>query len=265
MAGAALAGLLSVVTTWFGSREIDVIASGSVGVGVFLAWAIAREIDPDRPGTATLAMVAAGGLAFIAPAAAGIAAVVLIGLRAMVGTVGTPLRIADLVVIVAAAGYAGTRPEGWAAVGVLAAGLAMARPERLGVALGALFAAGVIGAVVAGAVPQFDLSVGTPLALLACAGLATALAVPVLEVASTTDVGGRPLSPVRVTRARLVAGLSIAVAAVVSGSGAASLSPVLGALVAVAVSAVRSPTRPVDLDPVERRTAPVRQPMPPMS
>ncbi|MEX2551778.1 MAG: hypothetical protein WD627_02080, partial [Actinomycetota bacterium] len=43
----------------------EAVARGvQFGAGVFLAWAIARELDPDRPGSATAATFAGAALLF---------------------------------------------------------------------------------------------------------------------------------------------------------------------------------------------------------
>lgn len=50
----AFAGSLSFIIGFVSDDRMDVVEAFLVGIGVFLAWACARELDPDRNLTAGL-------------------------------------------------------------------------------------------------------------------------------------------------------------------------------------------------------------------
>ena len=77
--------------------------AGSVGIGAFAAWATARELDPDHPETATVALplaAAAGWLGGPGNPVAGLSA--LSGLRVLGGTVGPNDAALDSLALTAA-------------------------------------------------------------------------------------------------------------------------------------------------------------------
>lgn len=68
-------------------------------IGVFVAWAIGRELDPDHTATAALASVAALGLAFVAPPDLWVSGAILIAARLVAGTVGARIKVGDVLVL----------------------------------------------------------------------------------------------------------------------------------------------------------------------
>lgn len=128
--GPLLIGGSSLAWDAFSSDRLDYLDAGLAAISSFLAWAIARELDPDRNSTATLALVLAGAAALFTSWEGPmlISAVALVGVRALSGTVGGELKPADLVVMVGAAAYAGSRTEGWVVVLLLLLAVLDSRP-----------------------------------------------------------------------------------------------------------------------------------------
>jgi hypothetical protein len=233
--GSFLAFFGATAVEWIDSGAVDILFGVSAAIGVFLSWAVARELDPDRPGAAALAMPIALVLTFVAPGAIGLAGVVLLAVRILAGTIGRSLRAGDVVLLLLVAGYAGSRPESWAAGAVLIAAAVVSRfkwPVRLAAAL----AAAAIGtAIVDSATPVFEAPSAVALGLAAAGVAAAILAAPVSSVAAKTDFGSQSIIPGRIAAARLAAGF--AVAGVLLGGTVApvALAPVVAALGAVAL------------------------------
>ena len=236
-----LGTILALILQWMNGESINIIAAGAMGVGVFLAWAIARELDPDHPSSATFAVAIAAGAVAFGPFASGAVAVAMLGARVMVGTVGTHLRPADIVVLSGAAAYAGTRPEAWGAAALVIAGVFVARPPRAG-AIAATFALSTVaGAVVTGATPDPGTPSNLTITLIAVTIVATAISFPARRVASHTDTGRSPVSTTRVSMARVGMAAVIVVGSVLGVDGAQALAPAIAALVGVAVIRLASP------------------------
>ena len=74
----------------------------NAGVGSFLGWALAREIDPDRPNSAALsgaltgAAIALGGASLLLPVA-----LILVTARVLHRSTGLPPTLLDLVALIA--------------------------------------------------------------------------------------------------------------------------------------------------------------------
>ena len=102
IAVAALVGVVFAIYNLTASTPLE-SSWWTAAVAVFLSWAIAREIDPDRSAAATIAMpLAAIGAAFAAPSLL-FAFGVLIGTRLIVGTVGLDLRLVEVLALAAIA------------------------------------------------------------------------------------------------------------------------------------------------------------------
>lgn len=93
----------------------EAVATGVTGaLAAFLAWALTRELDPDRNPAAFVAMglsVAASVFGFGPGLFA--AAVVLMSVRVVVRTVGPPARTSDLALVLILAGAAALFTGGW--------------------------------------------------------------------------------------------------------------------------------------------------------
>ncbi len=104
--GSALAGLFVGIYNLSAATPLGtspVVAA----VGVFIAWAIGRELDPDRSASAVLAMPVSFVALLVAPAELMLGTGVLIATRAISGTVGAPLRNVDLLTFLGLAGLLG--------------------------------------------------------------------------------------------------------------------------------------------------------------
>lgn len=231
--GGFLAAIAIGLRDWHGFDPAALWEAGSTGLAVFLSWALARELDPDDPGPATLAMLFCLGLAFTAGADAFGAAIALVALRLMVGSVGRPLRIGDHLVLVAAATVAGLRPGLWPVGALVILALVVARPRGYGLsAIASSIALGI--ATLAGAGFAWVGSLGS-IAVAGVGVLAGLAALPVADVSTRTDRGDRLISTGRVIIARLAATGVIVSTSFLSTDPSSSVGPVLAALGAIAL------------------------------
>lgn len=200
LAAVAVTAATGLAGSWL-ARGDGLLPAGRAAVraggAVFAAWATAREIDPDHPGTAFAAMpLAAAGLALGRPSLAASFGTMLWA-RFAAGTVGLPLRPPD-----------GLNLAAGTATGVIE----VARHARARRPLGAA------GWIVAGA-----------------AAVATGLALTGPAPRSTDDTGATVLEPLRVGTARAAAGASVALSALAGRDGVAATAPVAAAVIATAV------------------------------
>ena len=224
-------------------------------VGVFLGWAMARELDPDLPSAATWAMALTLGVAvFVAPSAL-VTGVVLVAVRLVAGTVGASVKVGDVVVLAGIGFLSASTPVLRIVLG--AVGLWWwAAPEvgdRRTIAILA-YALGVLGggAVVAWTVVRgdgYDLDITTAAyGLAALAGLAMMVASRPIAVSTVVDAGGAVIDARRLQMARVATGSFCMWAAVVAGvEGFWSISPAFAALVIAAIYRVFvHPATPLD-------------------
>ncbi len=252
MIGAMLGTVGALILQWVEGDAFDLLAAGAVGVGVFLAWAIARELDPDHPSSAAIALLlAAVAAAVLGPPAAAIAAVILMSARVTAGTVGSRLRPADIVVLGLAAAYAGTRPEAWGAALFLVASILVVRPPKSSLIATSFAFASVGGAVISGATPTLGAPSTTTIALIVATVVAAVVAVPVRRVTTRTDAGRAMIDPRRVNLARIGTAFSIVAGSMVmADGGAVALTPAIAAIAGVATIRLVRPlvSRPSDQD-----------------
>ena len=223
--------------------DLSLIGAAFASVAVFLGWAIGRELDPDTPWVANIALIAALIAALFFTPAALATGVVLIAVRSVAGTVGSPLSRLDLFVVAGLAAFAAFDPVLWIAGLAVLAWLVRA-PEvgdlrSWGVGAFAAGAAGGLGFLwyqwSTDALESIEVT-GTAYALAAVAGLAMLLAARPLAVTSLTDSGSGSISWMRVRSARIAAGASCMWAAVIGGvDGFWSIGPVFAALAVAAV------------------------------
>lgn len=213
-----------------------------VGITVFLAWAIGRELDPDRPHVAAWAMPLAFGASIYDVASVVVAAVALIAIRLVAGTTGSTVKWLDVVVFAILGLASVLNPVLWIAALTFAIWL-VTSPEvgRLKwVVLGAF-----IGGMIAGfRVAEFPtVEIGQDAYVLAAvAGVVMMLAMRPRAVVSRTDVGSELIQLRRVALARRTAGAFVMWAAVMGGvAGFWAISPVLAALAVTAFAKWFSP------------------------
>ena len=207
--GSATFGALLFTTTWAFDGAPDLGATISGAIGAFLAWAIARELDPGRPQVATVALAVAGLSAVFAPPAALMAGLLILAVRIMVGSVGADLRRGDWVVLVAAAGYAGTEAVGWPiAVAMIFA--AARRSETPAWLLPTMSLASVVSAMAFADMPAPGMP-ATSVAIVIVAAIVLGLVnVRPPRISTLSDSGAGRISGTDVTVARLVALVAIA-------------------------------------------------------
>jgi len=232
--GALLAGGLDAIYTLLRGGDIELIVSAMVSVSVFLAWAIAREIDPDRPATATMAMVIAAPLVVVGDPVPGIAAVALLVARVMSGTVGRDLTRVDLVVLTGAGIYSGARIESWPFVVLIALALMVdSSPGRGPAMVFTIIGASSVALIVdvgPNAVLGFEIGIQC-----VAVGLAGWVAHQTRTAYSTTDHDNSPISESRVNMARTSLVVGVLAAIVLSGGALEAIAPAVAAIFAVAL------------------------------
>ncbi len=248
IAGSALAGASSVLLSWLSTGDLGVPSATSVAIGVFLAWALAREIDPDTVSSSYLAMAIAAVIGLISSPAALVVAVLLLTTRVLAGTVGTALRPLDLLVLAAAGGYAGSQPVAWPIVGLMIYAVRRSGNPH------ARIASVSIGVISVGSALIFvtDLTPGVPglgtwIVLLVLAGIGWRH-IRSTAVHGSADSGARIASS-GVAIARLGTLTAIAAGAVLAPETAlGDLGPAIAAFTAMAVWPRRIPTPATILD-----------------
>lgn len=226
--GAVAAGVVHGALELFTGGGVVIVGSVAAGALVFLAWAISREIDPDHPSSATLAMILAAPFAVIGDGSALALAALLIALRMVAGTTGVALKPADVGVVLAAAMATAFVAGGWVVVPLLATGVALAMADR-GVPTAMLVtAAGLSTALIAGTLILSGDEVSATICL-AVAVIAQVGRRPE-PVTSTVDAGGRIMDTGRI-------GLAETLAAVAAGLLAIAVPGVSGFVAAAPVAA----------------------------
>jgi hypothetical protein len=236
--GFAASGAASLVWDLAGGDSPEFVTALWVAAASFLSWAIARELDPDHPGTATLAMTLAAVAVIFGPweTSLVISAAALLGLRVLAGTVGGYLKPLDLVVFVGLAVFAGMRIEGWVVVLLLVLGVLDSRPTGYAWAIPAM----LLGAAASG----FITDVGLPDNPMAdevylwglIATTAVPLAVRAVRIFTRTDIFDHPIRWPNVRAARVMAGFVVVGGLLASDADSVVLlSPVLAGLVATAL------------------------------
>lgn len=247
--GAAVLGGLIVMAVELeqpGSLGQTLGPTVNAGVTIFLAWAIAREIDPDEARTANLAAVLAiAGRLLAGPGLLAALVMLLLATRIVVRSTGlAPTTLDGFLFLPGAAFWAGRTVTGWMAALVLA--YALARDYRLPEPAGrrSLIAAFVVSAVASGAVIASG-AFGSgwpspgPLALaISAAGVAAGIFLPGYIPMSRADYTGEMLDFFRLRSARWIL-LGGAVLTIVVGGGTAmtGLSAIWATLVAATLIA----------------------------
>jgi hypothetical protein len=235
----AAAGAAAVV---FALDSTDLRRAFSTGLATFAAWAIARELDPDRPRSAIVAalLVPIAVLTLGTPTPAPLY-ITVVTTRILTRTTGLAPKTTDLAVLTVAAIAVADTPAGWAASILLA--FAMVRdaalpgepPPNAGL-WGAALAVGVtIRVALADGLGAWDIPTTVSLAVFA-AGLAGAVVVlrptPVLSLGDYTKLA---LEPARLREGALFGILTGIVTFVAAGdAGIVAISPLFGCFAAVA-------------------------------
>lgn len=245
LAGSAVAALLTAVA---GLVSVD-LGFGPLGaaIAVFLAWAIARELDPDHPASAAIAMPAAFVLLLaVGQASLLLGTAVLLASRITAGTVGTDLRMLDGIALIGLCGLLGTQSVGVVGLALLVAGVFISGRSTGGSAIASVVSVGAFAATWtwAGTELAWETPAAAGWATLAVTLIATALIVPASPLKSQTDRKTGTVGRTRVTVARLLVGAAVAAAFLVAGGiGIQAIAPTAtAALIGTAVAPSRSRT-----------------------
>ena len=223
--------------------NLSIVSALISGLAVFVAWAAARELTPDYPGAATIAIAFALAGVLVAPPSLLVFAVALIGLRLIAGTVGAAISRFDVVALTLLGVISGLVAVLWI-VAIAIGAWVWTAPEvghRRRVA-GILFIVGVLSGLVLAYVlggeygrPEVEITTGAYV-LTAFAGGMMLLAARPTRVTSQIDAGTAHIDLARIRLARLAAGAFVMWAAVIGGeSGFWAIAPVMAALVATAI------------------------------
>jgi hypothetical protein len=247
---AVLGGIVAFGYRWITDGDDPFIWAFRVGAATFLAWAIARELDPDHPVSAAIAAVAGGGAVAFGSPEIGAAAGFLIALRIVARTTGMSAHPWELALVVGFAGYLAASPAAWPGAIVLVVAMWIDGghehvphpPARV---------AAIAGAFIVPAVAVFTFPSG-----FAVGRDWGATAVFVIGVAaawvgtrrlhrptSTCDRYRQPLAHSRIAQARIVAGVAIGLAAILTPADPAAYGPLIAATIAAALVSLRRPTQ----------------------
>jgi hypothetical protein len=198
------------------------------GLAAFMAWALGREIDPDRTLTANASLVAGGFLAIAVDVAApGAILLVMVAARITARTTGLAPKVSDLAVISIVGVALASDVAGWAGAMILA--FAIARDATLpepaprhqawfGIGVAVLGSASAWLRDAFGSWQTPDL---TSWALIGAGLLGAAIAAQPEPVVSTCDLRGRDLHHLRVRWARFQTLVAAALAVVAGGADGA--------------------------------------------
>jgi hypothetical protein len=239
IAGALVAGAVTALANLSG---LDTgLGAVSAAVGVFLAWAIARELDPDYPPSAAVAMpISLVLLLAIGPASLLVSMGVLLGVRLVAGTVGAPLRPLDIIGVVGLAAFLGANLIGVVGLAAMIIGVIVDEPHRKRAIVIAASAATVFAcvALISGLERAWTMPDAAGWIAVVVAVVSTVLVLPAPLPTSSTDRHTGVVLRGRVTTARVVAGT-----AVIAGfglAGAAGIAALAGtAAAALAGTAIR--------------------------
>lgn len=210
------------------------------GGAVFIAWATAREYDPDHPMTAGLAVLAVLPLLALGKPSLSSAGASLVALRIAVRTTGASPTWLDGLVGIPVAAYLGTRPETWPSLGALVLALAVdpfnePPGNQRGILLaGVMAVAGTAGAVLGADLVDWTEPTIPEWIVVGMVGVAGFLSIVNLRhPVSVTDIHQQPLSGSRLRFARLLV-LLILVAGLVylGGPVIRTLTPLWAAVIA---------------------------------
>jgi hypothetical protein len=242
VAGSAVA-FIAFAGVSFVDDDLSIPGAAAASVAIFLAWATARELDPDTPAAATWALVLAMLLGLANVPSAIVAGTAMLAIRLVVGTVGAPVTILDIGVLVGVGVVSGAQPALWI-VGITVGLWLWSAPEvgkwRIA-GLTALVVGGVFGIAfgLSGFWQDGDAFVGATSGAYILASIAAIVmffASRPGSVVARSDAFGYPIDGDRVRLGRIAAGSFCVWAGVVAGvAGFWSMGPVFAALVTTAV------------------------------
>lgn len=202
-----------------------------IGLLVVMAWAFAREIDPDYPTSATIAAVLTLGVALVVES---ISVLPIVGLmvagRILIRSTGKPPTVIDLLALTAGSFLLGRTGAGWVAALVLAFAIARDRtlpglPTSWMSRILIPFLIPIVASVSV-VLNSGELWVRPPwwMVGVAAVGLVAAAFMPPYVPVSRCDLRGEPLQPKRLQSARRV---TLVGAILISALGEIGLEPML--------------------------------------
>lgn len=236
----------ATVTAFLVERS-DVWGALSVGLSTFAAWALSRELDPDRPASATVAAVLAGGaVILIGVPSPGPLFAALMTARILLRSTGLPPKPVDLAGVTGLGVVVAGTPWGWAA-GILLA-FAMVRdaslqgdpPANAGL-WGLACAVGVtVRVLLSGTLGSWPPPDAVELVVFVVGVAAALAAIRPVDLLSLGDWTRVPLQPRRLQEATgFVAASGIVAALAAGGPAIAALSPLWLSLASVAIFRLR--------------------------
>lgn len=234
MLATALGGVVAGGITLLGSGDLGaaVAAGFYTGAAVFMAWVLARDLDPDHDYSAFVAAAVAFVFSPVPVAILPVAALIVLN-RIVTRVVGPPARLSDSLMAMVLAGAAvalGAWEVGVAAVAAFTLDALVERPLRSQFTFAIL--TGVLTLALMSYRPPAPLAPpGVPLLLAAAVagGLLGLVAVRTHHIATPADVPGYDISMARVRAATGVTLLLGGLALLGSDAGAASYLPVWAA------------------------------------
>jgi len=226
----------SVCEQWVVGNPMTVLEALSSSLVVFVAWAVARELDPDHPWPAAVSMLASFIVALWFVPAALVVAVASAAVRMISGTVGRSFTVVDLGIMLIVGLGSGRELASWS-IAILAFVFLKTAPEvgRLRWwAIGSL-TAGFVAGWYGGELSPIIVTTATAAAtggFLVVAGIAASRT----KVSVRTDARTGPIERKRLAMSRLAAGVIMASATLLGGFDAMwEIAPVGVALGVVAV------------------------------
>jgi hypothetical protein len=235
VAAAFAAGAVgSVVAFAGGSGILDSLGWGvAAGGAAFVAWAVGREVDPDRTLVAGAAAPVAAAFVAVGRPSLVASGAVMLAARVAARTTGWPVGPVDLVVLAGLAGWSTAVPAGVPA-GIVLGAVLVTEPARSGAtpphvpAAGAAILAGVVAAAAwrGTLVPDPSAIGGWQWVVLAVCAVGVLAALRPARTTTTADNTGEPLDPARLTVARVVTAMAVGGALVwAGGPGLVALAP----------------------------------------
>ncbi len=205
---------------------------------MFVAWAIARELDPDNNMAAAVAMVPAAVFSALARPSLLAGAGMLLAVRLTSGTVGLPRRGIDTALLVALGAVLGSNGKATVVVPALMVAVVIydnARPSSILVA-GAIGGAALVPYLIGGLGQSLDSPGLAATASVLLIGAAVAITLPVGQIRSRTDTGRLRIIGWRVAVSRIMAGTTITIAVVLGGQigGFAPVATIVSSVMGVA-------------------------------
>jgi len=249
VAAASAAGFLAVLAREIagGTPYINAGRAGmQIALSIFLAWAVARELDPDSTSSAGLAAFAGAAIYFMGEAGMWSVAALLFAVRITLRSSGSAPNVFDLIWLPGIAALSAQSPGGWIAGLALAFALALTcrlpqkAPRRSLISAVVAVAAVAFVSLAKGALGPSFLRPTVAQSLVLAAAL---LSIPALRARPPKSVGdedGHPLHRKRLTSARALAlATGLLTTVWIGGRAVPELASLWAATIGVGVTVLR--------------------------